>query len=76
MTIGDLELPIGESEGSLPSEQLWTSLFPDSTSKPLFDLGPEVSSQNLYEAELHAASGLVQETKHLYSKILIAAFPG
>ena len=36
--------------------------FSDGTSKPLFDLGPEVSSQSFYEAELHAASGLVQET--------------
>ena len=52
------------------------NVFSDGTSRPLFDLGLEVSSENSYEAELHAASRLVQETKHLYSKILIAAFPG
>ena len=49
--------------------------FLNGSSRPLMDLGIEISSENSYEPELTAASWAVHECIHLYSQLCIGTFP-
>ena len=55
------------------ASELRLDIKEDKVVRPLYELSLEIQVSNSYEAEINAAASAVQEIKHLYAKLHMAA---